>query len=108
MTNKLSAPTFSLTFGLGYAMAVFLNYPLFRYYPLYQRFSLHDLKTTSLGPAMSWYGWISVGALCAAIVTPLIPKRLGDRIPTTGFWIVIVAMFAAAFFRERAWFLGAD
>jgi hypothetical protein len=106
MTNRLfSAATFSLTFGLGYAGAVSVNYPLFRYYPLVQRFSFHDLATTALGPSMSWYGWIAIAALFAGIVTPLIPKRVGDRIPAAVFWIVLLAMLAAAAYREREWFL---
>jgi hypothetical protein len=108
MTNRcFSAPTFSFTFGLGYAVAVYVNYPLFRYYPLVKRFSFHDLATTSLGPAMSWYGWIATAAVFAGIVTPLIPKRVGDRLPAAMFWIVIVAMFAAAGYNEREWFLAA-
>jgi hypothetical protein len=106
MTNRLfSAPIFSLTFGFGYAVAVSVNYPLFRYYPLVQRFSFHDLATPSLGPSMSWYGWIAIAALFAGIVTPLIPKHAGDRLPAALFWIVIVAMLAAAGYRERGWFL---
>jgi hypothetical protein len=106
MTNRsFSAPMFSLTFGLGYAIAVSVNYPLFRYYPLVQRFSFHDLATTSLGPSMSWYGWIAIAALFAGIVTPLIPRRVAGRLPTAVFWIVLLAMLAAAGYRESEWFL---
>jgi len=100
-----SARLFSLLSGLGYAAAVYCNYPLFRYYPLVGRFSLQDLKDPSLGPAMSWYGWIAVGALCAAVVTALVPKRLGDRIPATAFWIMAILIAVAAWHREREWFL---
>ena len=100
-----SARIFSLTFGLGYAAAVYVNYPLFRYYPLVKRFSLHDLPTTSLGPAITWYGWIAAAAVFAGIVTALIPKRIGDRIPAAVFWIVIIIIFVAAFYREREWLL---
>jgi hypothetical protein len=56
---------------------------------------------------MSWYGWIATAAVFAGIVTLLIPKRIGDRIPAAVFWIVIVTMFAAAGYREREWFLSA-
>jgi hypothetical protein len=105
ISRFLSARTFSLTFGVGYAVAVYVNYPLFRYYPLVKRFSMHDLATPSLGPAMSWYGWMAIGAIFAVIASLLIPKRIGDRIPAAAFWIVILMMFLAAGYREREWFL---
>lgn len=106
MTGRLfSARLFSLTFGLGYTAAVYVNYPLFRYYPLVKRFSMHDIATTSLGPAMSWFGWIATGAVFAVIVTAVVPKRIGDRIPASVFWIVIALMMAAAWYREREWFV---
>jgi hypothetical protein len=106
MTNRFfSARVFSLAFGLGYATAVIINFPLFRYYPLVKHFSMHDLTDKSLGPAMSWYGWIAIAAIFAGFVTLLVPKRIGDRIPAGVFWIVIVVLFAAAFYRERQWFL---
>jgi hypothetical protein len=108
MTGRLfSARVFSLTFGLAYAAAVYFNYPLFRYYPLIKRFSFHDLADPSTGPAMAWYGWISIAAIIAAIVAALFPKRIGDRLPAAVFWVVIVVMFAAAFHAERSWFLAA-
>jgi hypothetical protein len=108
MTRRFfSVRAFTLVFGLGYAVAVYGNYPLFRYYPLVPRFSLHDLADTSLGPAMSWYGWIATAAVLAVIVTAVIPKRIGDRIPAAVFWIVTIIMLAAAWYREREWFLSA-
>ena len=41
--RRFSARTFTLIAGVGYAGAVYLKYPLFLYYPLVKRFSLHDL-----------------------------------------------------------------
>jgi hypothetical protein len=108
MTGRfLSARVFTLMFGLGYAVAVYGNYPLFRYYPLVRRFSLHDIASRSLGPAITWYGWIATAAVVAVIVAAVIPKRVGDRIPAAAFWIVPVIMFAAGCYRERGWFLPA-
>lgn len=100
-----SARVLTLTFALGYAVAVFGNYPLFRYYPLARRFSLHDLADTSLGPAMSYYGWIATAAVLALFMAAVIPKRTGDRIPAAVLWVVPIIMLAAAWFQERAWFL---
>jgi hypothetical protein len=100
-----SARVFTLVCGLTYAVAVYGNYPLFRYYPLVQRFSPRDLVDPSLGPAMSWYGWIAIAMMVAAVATAIVPKRLGDRIPAAVFWIVPIIMLAAAWYRERDWFV---
>ena len=108
MTSRFfSARVFTLVFGIGHAVAVFGNYPLFRYYPLPGRFSLHDLADSSFGPVMSWYGWIATAAVLAVSMAAIIPKRLGDRIPAAVFWIVPFVMIAAAWYREREWFLPA-
>jgi hypothetical protein len=106
MGGLFSARVFTLLFGLGYAIAVFGNYPLFRYYPLISRISLQNLTDISLGPSMSWFGWIATAAIPAVIGTVVIPKRIGNRIPPAALWIVTVLMLAAAWYREREWFLG--
>ncbi len=78
MNRRLySAPAFSVTFGLGYAIAVAANQPLFRYYPLVAAFRCTTSRRRPSVRAMAWYGWISLAALFAGIVTPLIPKRVG-------------------------------
>jgi hypothetical protein len=56
---------------------------------------------------MSWYGWMATGAVFAVIATALVPKRIGDRIPASLFWIVTLMMLIAAGYREREWFLSA-
>lgn len=104
ITRLFSARMFTLVFGLGYAAAVYFNYPLFRYYPLERRFSLHDLLDPSLGPAMSWYGWISTAAIPAVIVAALVPHRIGDRIPGAVFWILPFVIFLVGFYNEKQWF----
>jgi hypothetical protein len=105
MSGVFSARVFTLVFGIGYIVAVVINYPLFRYYPLVERFSLHDLVDRTLGPAMTWYGWIAVGAVAAAIVAACVPKRLGDRIPDAVLWLLPFAIFLAGWYREQEWFV---
>lgn len=104
MGGFFSARVFTLVCGIGYAFAVYVNYPLFRYYPLAGRFSLSDLKDPALGPAMSWYGWMAIGALAGLVVTAVVPKRIGDRIPNAVFWVLPFIIFAAGWVRERQWF----
>jgi hypothetical protein len=105
MARPFSARVFTLVFGIGYAIAVYVDHPLFRYYPLVQRWSLHDLATQSLGPAMSWYGWIAIAAIPAALLAVLIPNRIGDRIPAAVYWIIPPVMFLVGWYHERTWFL---
>jgi hypothetical protein len=100
----MSARVFSLVFGIGYAVAVYVNYPLFRYYPLVKRFSVHDLPGASLGPAMSWYGWIAIAAIPALLLSVLVPKRIGNRIPGLVFWILPFVMLLSGWYREQSWF----
>ena len=94
----------TLVFGIAYAIAVYVDVPLFRYYPLVQRWSLHDLATQALGPAMSWYGWIATAAIPTIVLAALVPNRIGDWIPAAVYWIVPIVMFVAGFYHERAWF----
>jgi hypothetical protein len=105
MSRVFSARVFALVFGIGYAAAVYIDIPLFRYYPLIERFSLHDLADRTLGPAMSWYGWMATAAVAAVILAAVIPKSIGNRIPAAVFWILPFIMFIAAWYRERTWFL---
>jgi hypothetical protein len=105
ISRLLSARVFTLVFGIGYAIAVYVNYPLFRYYPLVQRFSLQDLVDPSLGPAMAWYGWIAIAVIPAVVLAALVPNRIGDRIPDAVFWIVPFVAFLAGCYREQQWFL---
>jgi hypothetical protein len=103
-TSPFSARVFSLVFGLGYAAAVYINYPLFRYYPLVKRFSLHDLADRTLGPAMAWYGWMAIAAIPALVLSAVVPNRWGNRIPAEVFWILPFVMLLAGWYREQSWF----
>ena len=52
-------PVFSAMFAVLYLLAATFNYALFTYHPL-----LHELdllaQPAKAGPAMYWYGWITV------------------------------------------------
>jgi hypothetical protein len=102
--GRFSARVFSLMFGLGYAAAVYINYPLFRYYPLIKQFSLRDLPGTAQGPAMTYYGWISIALIPAVVVSAIVPKRWGNRLPSAIFWVLPFVMLLSAYYREQSWF----
>lgn len=104
MNRLFSARIFTLVFGIGYAVAVYINYPLFRYYPLVERFSLHDLVDRTLGPAITWYGWMAIAAIPAVLAAAVVPKRISDRVPAAVFWVLPFIMLVAGFYCERGWF----
>lgn len=99
-----SAPVFSLVLGYGYAIAVYINYPLFRYFPLVKQFTMHEITDKSFGPAMYYYGWIAIAAIPALLLSIVVPKRLGDRIPLAAFWILPFVMLLSGWYRDRSWF----
>lgn len=106
MIGKLfCARVFTLVFGIAYAVVVHIDQPLFRYYPLVNRWSLHDLKDLSLGPAMSWYGWIALAAIPALLLSVIVPRRIGERIPEAVYWLLPVVMFLVGWYHERTWFV---
>ena len=105
MSRLFSPRTFSLAFAVAYVVAVTVNLPLFRYYPLVGRFSLTDLAVRTLGPAMSWYGWIASAGLVAGVASAIVPRRWDEKLWPGLFWLGPVAMLLAGFYREQEWFL---
>jgi hypothetical protein len=100
----LSARVFSLVFGIVYTITIVWNLPLFRYYPAVERFSLTDLADRSLGPAMSWFGWMGWAFVIAIVAAAIVPRKIADKIPD-GTWIfVTLLVFAGGFYREAEWF----
>ena len=110
MNRYFSLPVFSIVASLGYAAAVYVNYPLFRYYPLVKQFSLTDIPSRALGPAMTWYGWIAIAivpAIIAAVIARLcLPAGWLDKL-TPLIWIVPFVVLYAGWVAEKSWLLGA-
>jgi hypothetical protein len=108
VSRFFSLRLFTLVASLGYAYAVYANSTLFRYYPLVKRFSLTDLADKSLGPAMTWYGWMALGVLPAIVVAVIgklaVPPRLLDKLWPL-FWVVPFVILAAGWVREKSWIL---
>lgn len=104
MSGFLSARVFSLVFAIVYTIDVVGNYAMFRYYPAVGRFSMVDLADKSLGPAMSWFGWMAWAFIFAIVAAAVVPRKLADRLPGALYWVAALAMFAAGFYREQDWF----
>jgi len=110
VTRYISLPIFTIVASLGYAAAVYVNYPLFRYYPLVKQFSFVDIPSRTLGPAMTWYGWLAIAiipAIIAAVIGRLIlPARWLDKL-TPLIWVVPFVVLYAGWVAEKSWLLGA-
>jgi hypothetical protein len=110
VSRYVSLPIVTIVASLGYATAVYLNYPLFRYYPLVKQFSWIDLPGRTLGPAMTWYGWIAIAiipAIVAAVIGRLfLPASWQDKL-TALIWVVPFVVLYAGWVAEKSWLLGA-
>jgi hypothetical protein len=104
MLRFCSARVFSLVFVIAYATAVHLDHPLFWYFPLAHRWSLHSLADPTLGPAMAWYGWTALAAIPALILAALVPNSIGDRIPVAIYWILPFVALYIGYLHELVWF----
>ena len=100
MTGR-SLPTFTIIFGVAYAILYLLsvenNWALFTYHPALEEFGLLVQKPKD-GPAMYWYGWIAtsaLGALAVAAVAASIPAAALNRLWSGLAWAIpLAAMFA--------------
>ena len=95
-------------FGIGacaaYALLLFTDHPLFRYYPLTGRFSRTTLGAGD-GPQMAWYGLLA-GAVLAGFATMALARLLGrGAAPGRVVLAVVAAAFALCAFVLRGFFL---
>jgi hypothetical protein len=108
VSRFFSLRLFTIAAGIGYAWAVYTNTTLFRYYPLVKRFSLTDLADKSLGPAMTWYGWMAIAAIPAVVIAVIgklaLPARVLDKLWPL-LWLTPVLILAAGWVREKSWIL---
>jgi hypothetical protein len=100
-----SLRVFSLVFGLVYTAAHLMGMPLWRYYPLVDKFSTHDLVDLANGPSMNWYGWQSYGLIAGVICAVIIPRRIGNKIPAAVFYVLPIVILVCGFYTERQWFI---
>ena len=95
---------FSLVYPIVYTVAYYRQWAVFRYYPMVGEVHLAAQPAT-LGPAMTYYGWIALSAFVAAGVAIIVPARQVLRIWTGWLWVI---PFGATLFTlgyETRWFL---
>jgi hypothetical protein len=89
---KAFAITFSISAPVIYCLVVYLNLPVFTYWPATERFAWgYGGVSASDGPNMLWYGWTVTAILIAAavgLIAMMMPERAIRRIPLALVWIL--------------------
>jgi hypothetical protein len=103
MISRGRLSVFSLTGLVGYTLAYYFDWPLFRYYLASGQISIMP-QPDSAGPPILLYGWVLTAVLAGLVVCLLVPRALAARIPPDLLWLVPVAATAAAVLYELRWF----
>jgi hypothetical protein len=88
---KAFATTFSISGPVIYCLTVYLNWPVFTYFPATGRlfWGLQGVQAGS-GPNMLWYGWTVTTILISAglgIIAMMLPERVTRKIPLFLVWL---------------------
>jgi len=88
---KAFATTFSITGPVAYCLTVYMNWPVFTYFPATGRFywGLEGVQP-SRGPNMLWYGWTLTTILIAAalgVIAMMLPERVSRKLPLFLVWL---------------------
>jgi len=110
MSIARAIPVFSAAFLVAYAVAMHFNLAPFTYYPQVGAFASGVAKPSpQLGPAMYWYGWLSVAlvaaAAVAALVELLVPQPLTRRAAPLLSWTIPLLVIAFFLWDLRSWFI---
>ena len=88
---KAFATTFSITGPVAYCLTVYMNWPVFTYFPATGRFywGLEGVQSGS-GPNMLWYGWTVTTILISAalgVIAMMLPERVNRKLPLFPVWL---------------------
>jgi hypothetical protein len=88
---KAFATTFSIAGPVVYCLTVYLNWPVFTYFPATGRFfwGLQGVQAGT-GPNMLWYGWTVTTILIAGalgIIAMMLPERVTRKMPLFLVWL---------------------
>jgi MFS family permease len=105
----MNSRRFSLGFFVGFCLVYFscltVKWAPFVYYPAVRE--IHRHLTQGLGPAMSYYGWLTVGLLGGAALGSLLvlfpdpPPRAWRNV----LYITSIVSLGVTVFLNKSWFL---
>ncbi len=89
---KTFAMVFSIAGPIAYCLSVYLNWPVFTYFPATGHFVWgYGAMQASTGPNMLWYGWIVTTILIAGplgLIAMMLPESVTRKIPLFLVWLV--------------------
>jgi hypothetical protein len=101
------ATTFSIAGPVIYCVIVFLNWPLFTFWPATDHFVWgFGGARAGEGPNMLWYGWTSTTILIAAalgIIAVMLPERISRKIPLALVWIFPILAIPYVIYSLMMW-----
>ena len=95
---------FSMLSGVAYTACFYYNWPLFRYYPAVEQFTLGPLGPDA-GPAILWYGWLATAFLGSALVALVVPRRAAEKLSPRFVWIAAAVVLIGITIYEKSWFI---
>jgi hypothetical protein len=88
MKPRFGPITFMVVFCCVYAVAFWMNKPLFLYYPQLGDFHWGPTPIKgAVGPSMAWYGLMADAGIAAIILAFLVPDQLLDRFLRNYLWL---------------------
>ncbi len=104
---KTFATMFSMSSPVIYCLVVYLNVPLFTYWPASGRIAWGWGPVTAAdGPNMLWYGWTITAILIAAavgVIATMIPERITNKIPLALVWILPILAIPFVIYSLMVW-----
>lgn len=104
---KAFATTFSITGPVVYCLSVYLNWPVFTYFPATGRlyWGLQGVQSGT-GPNMLWYGWTLTTILVAGalgIIAMMLPERATRKIPLFLVWLLPILSIPYVIYSLMFW-----
>jgi len=104
---KAFASTFSITGPIAYCLSVYLNWPVFTYFPATGRFVWgYGAMQASTGPNMLWYGWLLTTFFTAGVlglIAVMLPERVTNKIPLFLVWLVPILSIPYVIYSLMFW-----
>jgi hypothetical protein len=104
MKLGFSPATFLVAFCVLYALVFFLDFPMFRYYPLHGDFNWGKAVLKGVGPAMAWYGMMANATLGALLLAIVVPDRVLEPGLRNFLWLFPLATMLVCAFLLRHFF----
>jgi len=104
---KTFATIFSISGPLVYCLTVYLNWPVFTYWPATGRLAWgFGAASTSDGPNMTWYGWTLTTILISAglgLMAMMLPERMMRKLPLALVWILPILAIPFVIYSLMFW-----